>query len=96
MMTQPDKVLIIYGLSKRITRHHAFIQQTITVNAEEDTMLEILPSHPADKGRDPYLGSMDKPSSQTPPPFLNPFILSLILPLSLYVFTQVDKAFNMH
>jgi hypothetical protein len=90
MMTQPDKVVIIYGLSKRMTRHHALIQQTITVNAEEDTMLEILPSHPADKGRDPY-------SSQTPsPPFLHPFILSLILPLSLYVFTQVDKTFNMH
>jgi hypothetical protein len=51
MITQPDKVVIIYGLSKRITRHQALIQQTITVNTEEDNMLGNLPSHPADKDR---------------------------------------------
>jgi hypothetical protein len=94
MITQPDKVVIIYGLSKRITLHHALIQQTITVNAEEDTMLEILPSHPADKGRDTYLGRMDKPSSPTPP--LPASIHIVPNPLSLYVFTQVDNTFNMH
>jgi hypothetical protein len=48
MITRPDKVVIIYGLSKRSTRHHALfiastsrpIAMTIVVNAEEDTVLE--------------------------------------------------------
>ncbi len=43
---KPDKVVIIYDLSKRITRNDALIvskhlAMTIAVNAEEDTVLEI-------------------------------------------------------
>ncbi len=47
MIMRPDKVVIIYDLLKRITRHRALfidsrhLVMTIAVNAEEDTVLEI-------------------------------------------------------
>jgi hypothetical protein len=37
---------------------------TRVVNAKEDTLLKIPPSHPADKGREPYLGRVGEPSTQ--------------------------------
>ncbi len=47
MIMRPDKVVIIYDLSKRITRHHALFivsrrfAMTMMVDAEEDTVLEV-------------------------------------------------------